>query len=728
MSYDPADAARELTRRRQRAQRERRRNSPPRRRNFGPPSSRERERTITTTRQLLKSWSRRTNRLCLPTSIVVNRKPLPVHRSLTAEVANQHPGSWEDAYKEGLAKLFQEEMGCDITFRVAGTDTVVKAHSKIVGARKQEIRFGHKLTWFLLQDERGVATTSPEGKPPSQWQPGQEIIVDDYVFTENPEQLRTAIASCYGIFPKTEEEKNRFCLDENSSDIMEDVQDLNPMYWSEGYLPTPWEESDVSVIGSPGASAEEEHEWTIDCHAAILCANSEYFAAVLSGRGWATEEAGTKRILRLDSLHFAKDTIIELLNGLYSNALDMCEEETESILHLIDAAAYLGMKAASLRCEEALATRIDAEHLVEMIHFAQETGAKRLLLDCHKYLCRNLAAVQRAGTLAQLESPQLEAMLHSNFVEAPEDDILNALMTWADATNASFDETKDLLTLVRLAFVPVDSQVMLKAIAKNLVTEDMLQVCRLFQTDGDYRATMMKNDPLYVPRQTRTMTRDLEAKLRPPLEDRFRVMRMLGVVNGRNNFENISSVKLNKCDGHLVCGRPSENALEMDTSGFDFDRCITPHMARDDTKPQRRVGRSDLESLPLEDAKQLLALLLRHENELRLHPLVQAKLGAIGEDEDEMSSFTTALQVFVSEEFSVDPVAHSLLEMMPRMSSYVRWKASQQLYGLRLSAEDPSLSHWRTTFAGSPLFWLERVTPDPPSAKGPGFLPCWRRN
>ena len=83
-------------------------------------------------------------------------------------------------------------------------------------------------------------------------------------------------------------------------------------------------------------------------------------------------------------------------------------------------------------------------------------------------------------------------MLRSNYVNAHEDAILDLLVTWADLTGTTFDDTKELLRLVRLPFVPVDSHVMNDVVSKNLVGEDMLRICRLFQTDGELNKSRVR--------------------------------------------------------------------------------------------------------------------------------------------------------------------------------------------------------------------------------------------
>ena len=93
-----------------------------------------------------------------------------------------------------------------------------------------------------------------------------------------------------------------------------------------------------------------------------------------------------------------------------------------------------------------------------------------------------------------------------------------------------------------------------------------------------------------------------------------------------------------------------------------------------------RLNRTSLEQLDVDEAEQLLAKMLRRENALRLHPSVQAEYGRMGEDEFEMTRFTTALQAHVSREFNVDPAvgielirsATTLFPETAQLAHYVR--------------------------------------------------------
>ena len=108
---------------------------------------------------------------------------------------------------------------------------------------------------------------------------------------------------------------------------------------------------------------------------------------------------------------------------------------------------------------------------------------------------------------------------------------------------------------------------------------------------------------------------------------------------------------------------------------------MTEHMPTEQDKLRSLVDRSTLLDLKRDEAEQILASILRRENALRLHPRVQAAYGIMGENEEEMSNFTTALQAYVSSEFNVEPTlgielirsASTLFPETAKIAHYVRY-------------------------------------------------------
>jgi hypothetical protein len=158
---------------------------------------------------------------------------------------------------------------------------------------------------------------------------------------------------------------------------------------------------------------------------------------------------------------------------------------------------------------------------------------------------------------------------------------------------------------------------------------------------------------------------------------------MLGTVNGRKNFDKICSVQLSESCDHLICTFPESDISTgaLFNISFNFENLETQFMPTEKDKSEKLVDQPLLQKLPVESAERLLAAMLRRENELRLHPRVQAAYALIGEDEAEMSSFTTALQAHVAAEFNVDPVvgielirsASTLFPETANLAHYVRY-------------------------------------------------------
>lgn len=598
-------------------------------------------------------------------------------------MAHRHPGSSIELYLNGLSTLFKEEIACDVVFR-AGMEEV-HAHRCIVAARSKVLR--------------GLLFASPEAK---------EIVVEDEVFSHHPHFFRAVIASCYGV--ETEEGTDipyhaNYFADPNVVPWYE-LAKLEPKTINDGTeaqllsIAPP----EVFIVGTVDANPEADIDWMVPAHVPILCAYSGYARSALSHEFWAMttkmpatdKEEGNERTLRLDSMNFAEDTVIELVSACYGASLDMCDEPLESILQLADGAVYLGMTAASILCEEILALRINTTNLPDIIEYAESNGLQLLLLECHKYLCRNLESVQEAGSLSYIRHEHMKTMLQSNFVETQEDEILNAVLAWSEHTAAPNDKTAELISLVRLPFVPTDSPAMLRAVERGLIGEDMLRACRLFQTDADYRRTMINSEVLYSSRQSESHKDQLQDHLSELILERQReylfmdhapqvmVCRMLGTVNGRRNFEQIRSIRLSESGDYLVCGSSESEILIEPSMAFTFDGLETPSMTSTEEKALQFVDSTSLQSKRVEDVEQLLAAMLRRENELRLHPQVQEVYGNIGDDEEEMSRFTTALQAHVASEFNVDTIvgielirsASSLFPEAAKLAHYVRHNRS----------------------------------------------------
>ncbi|KAL3799016.1 hypothetical protein HJC23_005155 [Cyclotella cryptica] len=255
------------------------------------------------------------------------------------------------------------------------------------------------------------------------------------------------------------------------------------------------------------------------------------------------------------------ENVVELLLGL-----NLVEEEYDPIgtpLALVMGASYLIMPAVSLQHEVELSDRINSDNVVELLTFAQDNGAQLLQWNCYKYLCDNLSnnhmlickisggeiltaeeEVKHSEkcyclhfhreshnntehTIAQTENDitkkhptlrltfnQFRTVLQSKCIETQESELLEIVLFWSRLTKASKDTTKELINLLRLPFVPVNSKGMRKAVDAGLVTDDMIRLCRLFQEDTDHCATVLNSEKdRYCPRYSTKAYSDLYVRV-----------------------------------------------------------------------------------------------------------------------------------------------------------------------------------------------------------------------
>ena len=158
------------------------------------------------------------------------------------------------------------------------------------------------------------------------------------------------------------------------------------------------------------------------------------------------------------------------------------------------------------------------------------------------------------------------------------------------------------------------------------------------------------------------------------------VLRMLGTINGRDNFERVNSIHCDDARGRLVCRFNANQMLLQETewSSFNFGGLVTPNMPT--SQEHAFIDNKKLQSMTMNECKNIVESMLRREEELRLHDSVQAMYGRIGEKERDLVRFTTALQAHVASEFNVQEVigielmrsASSLFPDIAQISHYVR--------------------------------------------------------
>ena len=139
------------------------------------------------------------------------------------------------------------------------------------------------------------------------------------------------------------------------------------------------------------------------------------------------------------------------------------------------------------------------------------------------------------------------------------------------------------------------------------------------------------------------------------------VCRMLGVVNGRANFEKICAFEHDasgrlrwKGSVHSPGFPPDHSSLRIPFSFQSIARRPLAAAANGTDGGQPRIDAAATAAMRPEDMRGLMEGLEQRERELRVHPNVQAAYTLIGESEEERLRFSTALRAHVASEMGVD--------------------------------------------------------------------------
>jgi hypothetical protein len=397
----------------------------------------------------------------------------------------------EICFGNELKDILQQQVDADLTFRVGSA--CIKAHRCLVMARCKglariiEGAQGETVHGFDVDDE--VVINLPESR-----------------FGADPRLLETIIEQCYG-FTTTHNNPHGQDAWKLGSDFVPDIRtyraDLLELQrfssrHSERTLP-----GNIKIIGRNEMTKKEE--WVLSAHSAILCAHSQYAKALLT-HGWTiptSPECGSK-LLVLDASHFSRDVMEELLHACYTNSMPCLDyakwfshrrPPLEFFFRLYDGACFLGMEAISRLIARNIISRFGMEAPGEIIDFAERVESTHLVSQWKEFVCLE-AGYMKSSKIASFRFHQFQAILMSDGLELPEEEILGMLLSWIKGNHVSVVETngeragqaKTLLKHIRLSLVPVGTSQMRDAVQQRLVDRQDVEDWHIYQTEGHERS------------------------------------------------------------------------------------------------------------------------------------------------------------------------------------------------------------------------------------------------
>lgn len=427
-----------------------------------------------------------------------------------------------------------------------------------------------------------------------------------------------------------------------------------------------------------------------------LCAHSKYTSAFMAR--WNDSEE--QKTIVLDASQFSKQVMDAILKGIETWQLDkQCLKSQDFLCHLITCTTYLGMEASSMMVGEAIVNAMDSQSYLDVFDLAESLNLE-YVINCWGDKIASAVEAFTINTIASFEAKHMKILLSSDSLNLPEFGVFELLLIWREtASSATDDLMKELFLFVKTPFIGRYRYpyIPLKSHANRCISPEVGQLIQRFRSDRQFCKSHLGTSWVFQIRKNKINKELIVAALMQQRQEAerghqdiwvqprsgFGMVRMLGVVNGRDGFEKISSLK--KTCTQLTCTGTSESEAQHFTICKSSENLFSLASKACPSRPDMKIDlewidSSKLETMQIEGVKNRLEMMLKYEDEMRLHPLVQDEYGRIGEDEQQMVTFTTELQAFVSKECHTEASvgidlmrsASSLFPDIAQISHYVR--------------------------------------------------------
>lgn len=196
----------------------------------------------------------------------------------------------------------------------------------------------------------------------------------------------------------------------------------------------------------------------LPCHKAILSARSPFFRSLIQRRSRSGEET-TERVLHIPTRIVLDETVIPkryarvLLNAIYLDAVDLSlimrpggptlgdaealtnrgSSALEEAMELYQIGRFLELDIVSQGCEDAIIESLTIENLPVILRWGREGHGSGWVLRQARHLLREeFSAIAHSSVLYQLDKVDLVDALSSDFLQASELEILQAVLKWGE--------------------------------------------------------------------------------------------------------------------------------------------------------------------------------------------------------------------------------------------------------------------------------------------------------
>ena len=212
---------------------------------------------------------------------------------------------------------------------------------------------------------------------------------------------------------------------------------------------------------------------TVHCHRSVIAAKSEYFQVICDSG--STEAALDYTVTKEED----RNILDSMVKYLYLGQADITKQ---TVVSLVLAADFIRHNELKKQCEEYMISNISVQNLMAYQQLSEKTHLAKLNDTCQQFSLDNFSLVIPTEWYLSLSIKEVEEYLSDDALNAvSEDDVLDAILKWLQASRASQKIKEDylevLMPCIRLQFC---TRSKLEALSKDPYVIDKLRI-RIFE-------------------------------------------------------------------------------------------------------------------------------------------------------------------------------------------------------------------------------------------------------
>ena len=208
---------------------------------------------------------------------------------------------------------------------------------------------------------------------------------------------------------------------------------------------------------------------TVHCHRSVICTKSEYFRALCNSG--VTEAALDSSITKAEDA----DILDSLVRFIYLGDTDVTKQNVASLAIAADLISHNELKR---KCESYLISNLSVQNILAYHRLSEKAHLPKLNRECKRFSLENVSQVVSTEWFLSLSIKELEEYLQDDALNVvSEDDVIDALLTWLQASRASEKGKEDYIDIlfpdIRLEFC---TRSKLEALSKDPKVMDKLRL------------------------------------------------------------------------------------------------------------------------------------------------------------------------------------------------------------------------------------------------------------